>query len=1297
MFVKHPRRIFDDAFAAVEAGANQAATGANALPLPTDAQAIAGNYRMGRVRVHGVDIRIENVRGSYREGVSPDGTAWRNRLAAHYGYFFGTRGADGDPVDAFVGPFPESEAVWVINQRHVGGKTGFDEHKVMVGFHTEEQARSAYTHSFDPDWRGLESIEACTFDQLKWWLRSGNHKTKFQAANLPSVGDNTMLDKVLWGADAQPMTTTMARLMYGLRVSDADAGLMLDALSVDDLMADPDIEAVPVYDALVVEVASMTRKMELLRKTMEAAGGAVKPLEMTIADPVRSRGVLQVMVLFSMSDGQTVSVWFHNPDTTPAKLTPMDELISWRWCINKKDVTIVVAPERGSELNIREVSRRMMRLVEKNSEAFQKANAKAAERAAATEALKTEIVGLEATLAGLQRKIEVAKVERETTPAAVATPDIDPTTPDGYQKVWGGGGNQALKEKYQDTLDALMTERLIAVLAALRGLGWSDGTPDTGSVNVMRNGASLVTTFEHAGAGRNVVGILYSVRGNVKETSKDNELRDDLSVTPEQLAAELDGFVSAAPKITHSEWMGEIYRAVESEGDMSTSDAQGVVDIQEFILAQEWGKGTAAIDVARKILALAVEPPPVTVNETTEAEQTAFPEPHQRAADIQEFIEAGFKRVADNDYVRVSGAEDKRYQFNIRVTEDGFVIRLTIGFSGGITGASVEVGKTADINAALAMVEDDLAKRAGPAAPDAADPVAAVDAAYKFGNATDAFKEWVADSVSETEYSPFFSAMSMDKKAKELGASVAWDVSHANLDSVALDVEKLALLKATADSIVGGVVLDGANMGCALAELRIALDVVETNAPINEAAGNLDQAALERDCAKSFREAISLLDAAKGEPDADGEDFDPQAEFDAAPESEDDDAQGDAVLDGDFKNHPFRGNQYKKAARASGAAVNASIRAKSAERRGDAKSSSKAHETAHHAHKAALVEATGKAKKYHKIMAAFHGGKAGLALDSAQEEALPFAWMLDDANTEYPGSVIGLITANGEVAGRAHIAGDGKAMVFVGAEGQTRVQYKSDVDGEMRNAMWSDDDAPDMVGWLLTPKAKEPEVVDNDATRLKAADALVSSDAIMSDDPRAIEKLDAKLTALRLRQEFMKKANKFFKKGDDAGLLAMGLTQAQINKMKGGDFAGRIGFPDYMLTNNNGVMAATRKRMEALMKAKQQESAVQEVTEPADQVEEVLPVAQVLPDPAPVVDPTPEPQVVVDPIRAIDTAYLQTFVDGTADLFAADVLDRLEPMFAKYESDAAMMDLLNRAAEAYSDAAVKAAQAALAA
>lgn len=48
----------------------------------------------------------------------------------------------------------------------------------------------------------------------------------------------------------------------------------------------------------------------------------------------------------------------------------------------------------------------------------------------------------------------------------------------------------------------------------------------------------------------------------------------------------------------------------------------------------------------------------------------------------------------------------------------------------------------------------------------------------------------------------------------------------------------------------------------AVAELHNALDVVNTNAPINEREGNLGQARLERTNAKDFKSAIGELSTA---------------------------------------------------------------------------------------------------------------------------------------------------------------------------------------------------------------------------------------------------------------------------------------------------------------------------------------------------------------------------------------------------------------------------------------------------
>jgi len=49
-------------------------------------------------------------------------------------------------------------------------------------------------------------------------------------------------------------------------------------------------------------------------------------------------------------------------------------------------------------------------------------------------------------------------------------------------------------------------------------------------------------------------------------------------------------------------------------------------------------------------------------------------------------------------------------------------------------------------------------------------------------------------------------------------------------------------------------------MQAAIAQLKIALEAVETNEPINRAAGNIAQADLEFENAADFRQAIAMLE-----------------------------------------------------------------------------------------------------------------------------------------------------------------------------------------------------------------------------------------------------------------------------------------------------------------------------------------------------------------------------------------------------------------------------------------------------
>lgn len=144
---------------------------------PTEAQKNAGNYRMGHVKIDGFDVSIENPKGSVRKGKDADGNEWENTINNDYGYIRGTQGVDGDHIDIFLSDNPSEGNVYVIDQ--VNPETGeFDEHKVMYGFNSAEEAQAAYLSNYSPGWKGLGAISEVSKEGFRSWVDSSHRKTK---------------------------------------------------------------------------------------------------------------------------------------------------------------------------------------------------------------------------------------------------------------------------------------------------------------------------------------------------------------------------------------------------------------------------------------------------------------------------------------------------------------------------------------------------------------------------------------------------------------------------------------------------------------------------------------------------------------------------------------------------------------------------------------------------------------------------------------------------------------------------------------------------------------------------------------------------------------------------------------------------------------------------------------------------------------------------------------------------------------------------------------------------------------
>lgn len=140
----------------------------------------------GHTKVQGLPIAIENRKSSVRNGVDDDGKPWSTKFKVPYGYIKGTKGKDGEEIDAYVGPDKDSAHAFVVHQRKADGR-GHDEDKVMLGFKSEGAAKKAYLDHYD-DPKFLGPVSTIQVDELKKRLREKREHTKlaYETENVPS-------------------------------------------------------------------------------------------------------------------------------------------------------------------------------------------------------------------------------------------------------------------------------------------------------------------------------------------------------------------------------------------------------------------------------------------------------------------------------------------------------------------------------------------------------------------------------------------------------------------------------------------------------------------------------------------------------------------------------------------------------------------------------------------------------------------------------------------------------------------------------------------------------------------------------------------------------------------------------------------------------------------------------------------------------------------------------------------------------------------------------------------------------
>lgn len=123
-----------------------------------------------KIDLHGLGIAIENPVGSIRSGVDENGVPWEIQMDHAYGFIMNTEGMDGEEIDVFVGPYQNSENVYVITIRDP--KEGVED-KVFLGYRSGKEAMETFESHYSNPYDFVDKVSEYTLSQFLQAISSG--------------------------------------------------------------------------------------------------------------------------------------------------------------------------------------------------------------------------------------------------------------------------------------------------------------------------------------------------------------------------------------------------------------------------------------------------------------------------------------------------------------------------------------------------------------------------------------------------------------------------------------------------------------------------------------------------------------------------------------------------------------------------------------------------------------------------------------------------------------------------------------------------------------------------------------------------------------------------------------------------------------------------------------------------------------------------------------------------------------------------------------------------------------------
>lgn len=616
----------------------------------------------------------------------------------------------------------------------------FNDYVAILGASSPEQAERLSRKHFNFDSALAFKAPISIIDNsLKLFLDSAFTPSRTDFLLEPDVKVfDSMITKeaAVWGEnnELESHDGYLANLILDMVKHDLGQDLVTQVSNKDiiEMLFDDNTEVL-VADAMIMQYRQLDLAMKRLTEALKNAGDdeffikTVTPIE-----PFKRFGVVNVGVIFEMSDEQRITVLFNNPDSTPSKLMPNDVITSWKWILNKRDVTAILQPRAVEAKRYPFIAQRMFKLLAKNHARFKRIQAQKMR----DEQLLNELINqleaeqsmsrqLDKTLADLSQQIDDFAAQKQLK----ADEQIQFKTPLNDQEISMDSDElkSIIAQLPKDFRIEPSKEKdffgIQVIYKKKEGFGVDINKRDgkytgywgrivSSEFNALSDAVTWAVQF-----------LLTDGKSDLTEKREQYNQKLDLlkSWVSEAQFAVLESYAESDELDGHLETVSRVYDQIKSLPKLAETDGQGrnaMAILHYFMAGSDW----------------------------------YFTEADDR--------NDGF------GYASINGQD----------LESGYLSASEITGNGAELDLNFTEVKIAELDRSN---NDDAEKSKA---------IAAVDGAYSF-DATDNFKWFVSDSLAKSEYSPFISAMTIDERVKSHGGAVKWGQDQADKGDIYRDGE----------------------------------------------------------------------------------------------------------------------------------------------------------------------------------------------------------------------------------------------------------------------------------------------------------------------------------------------------------------------------------------------------------------------------------------------------------------------------------------------------------------------------